>query len=67
MSREHPAWFEGGREPCAYCLGVYQIEREVRCTACDGGLCLECSVTIRVTGELLCPDCSGTTTGREEP
>lgn len=68
METEHrQTWYEGGRERCPLCLQTVQYERTVRCGACDGALCEHCIVVIFTTGETLCPDCSGTSTGREEP
>lgn len=52
-----PYWLESGTETCTGCTHDYVYEMEIRCVACDRGLCCHCVVTDRLTRESWCPEC----------
>ncbi|HET9948236.1 MAG TPA: hypothetical protein VFQ22_04915 [Longimicrobiales bacterium] len=49
-------WWLVGEERCAYCGGRYPYEAEVRCAACDAGMCPWCAV--HAEEGRLCPPCA---------
>ena len=59
-------WAGGGSERCPVCLQLYAYEVQVRCTDCDGPLCPQCAVEVRL--EMVarrCPECCHDDHGEE--
>ncbi|MBW3533931.1 MAG: hypothetical protein KY453_01730 [Gemmatimonadetes bacterium] len=61
---DHP-WWTGGEERCAFCLGRYVHEMEIRCLHCDRPMCPLCVVTVSARRERLCPECEPSSPGGE--
>jgi hypothetical protein len=55
--KERPYWLSGGTETCHACTHPYVYELEVRCVACDRGLCVHCAIIVKETREAWCPAC----------
>ena len=62
--RHAPWWLTGGTEQCPFCLERYALEVEVRCVACDRGLCAHCLARVRLREEAWCPACAAAEAGR---
>jgi hypothetical protein len=59
VPRREPYWLTGGTEACERCAGRYVLEMEVRCFACDAGLCVHCALFVSGVRRVLCAPCAG--------
>jgi hypothetical protein len=50
-------WWSPGGKLCVECFSAYPIEAQVRCCACGGSVCPECSVELEELDSVLCPAC----------
>ena len=55
--------FLHGAKLCVECFTTYPIEAQVRCCACGGSVCPECSVELEELDTVLCPACLRTSAG----
>lgn len=61
-----PYWLDGGTECCELCEQPHVLQVQRRCAACDCAACEHCVTVDRETGEVLCHECHGAGTQREE-
>jgi hypothetical protein len=59
-------WFLRGAKLCVECFTTYPLEAQVRCCACGGSVCPECSVELEELDTVLCPACLRSCASAEE-